>query len=101
MYIELLIFGVLLVVVAFTLIALEVHKKYKIWRYKPENDKSRRAEESRGFRELDVPRPLLSRTRTILSPTDVSPTREIDQSSRENIKDNRRVGRKFRIVFKR
>jgi hypothetical protein len=29
-------------------ILMLIHKKIKIWRYKPENDKSRRAEESRG-----------------------------------------------------
>lgn len=60
MAIEVLIFLAIFFTIFVGLIILFVHKQIKIRRYKPENDKSRRAEE--GRRRIDVPGPVLPTT---------------------------------------
>jgi hypothetical protein len=52
MLIEVIIFLVIVGLVIFWSMLMFITKKFKLWRYKPENDKGRLAEESRGRTRL-------------------------------------------------
>jgi hypothetical protein len=64
--IELLVLVAIVIFILFWFFLMTLIKYVKIWRYKPENDKGRRAEESRRLTNLQ--RPVLSERRVLLPP---------------------------------
>lgn len=86
--IELVVFLFIIGVVILWSILMFVHKKIKIWRYKPENDKSRRAEENRRSGLADLQRPVLSQRRSVFPSADFSSLRQDSNSDREERRGN-------------
>lgn len=66
--IELLIILAIFIFVMFWFSLMFVLSKIKLWRYKPENDKGRSAEESRRRQSSNIQRPILYERRVLLPP---------------------------------
>jgi len=88
--IELLVVFAIIFFVMFWFFLMFIFKKIKIWRYKPENDKGRRAEESRRAGLANIQRPILPEGRSVFQTT----------SSNSSGKDSPSI-RKSRNPFRR
>mgnify|MGYP001590098967 FL=1 len=68
-----------------------ITKWFKLWRYKPENDKGRNGEENRR-RLASIQRPVLPERRSVFSPTSSSVPRQDSRSTRESSSGTRKLG---------
>ncbi|MFA6201203.1 MAG: hypothetical protein WC679_12445 [Bacteroidales bacterium] len=96
--IELLVLMAIIVFIMFWYFLMFILKRIKLWRYKPENDKGRRAEEARRTGLASIQRPLLPERRSILPTAIVDPPRENSNSIREPSNSD---GRTFKNPFRR
>lgn len=98
--IEILIFLIIICLLIFWSLLMFTTKKYKIWRYKPENDKGKRAEESRragraGREFIGIQRPFLPERRSVFQATSSSDINEDFTSNGKTSSSNGRPSNPF------
>lgn len=82
MMIEVLILYIIVGLVVLWYLFMFLTKRWKLWRYKPENDKGRRAEESR--RSAGIQGTLLPKRRSVFQTTTPSLIRQDSHSLRDS-----------------
>jgi len=94
--IELLVFLFIIGFVILWFFLMLITKYWKLWRYKPENDKGRRAEEGRRNRLAGVQGSVFSERRSVFQATNPNPSRQDSPSGRTPSSSSKTISNPFR-----